>query len=278
MTEEELQIVSNLTGVNRQAIKFSDDGFLSRGYIIDDGRIVFKFKKWPEISYQNEVKTLNFINSLNLGVPLQKVGWTSPQDDYLGIYGIVGKSIKSAALTSEESDDYGKQIGLLLKTLHSVNFPKANTISLEQEFTIWQNRFERSKDVLSQYFTPDEIAKMHDFIYVAAPKKLKSYGENPVFSHGDFCMSNIFVDFESKICAIDFSESAYRDEATDFMDMENDALCEKALDAYEASDTLRKKVAIRRTAHPMFTIGTYRDRPESELNYFVTKIRTWLST
>ncbi len=40
MVEEELQIVSNLTGIDPKDIKFSDDGFLSRGYIIDDGRIV----------------------------------------------------------------------------------------------------------------------------------------------------------------------------------------------------------------------------------------------
>ena len=45
MIEKELQIVSDLTGVNKGDIEFSDDGFLSRGYIIGNGRIVFKFKK-----------------------------------------------------------------------------------------------------------------------------------------------------------------------------------------------------------------------------------------
>ena len=92
MIEEELQIISNLTGVDKDDIKYSDDGFLSRGYIIENGRIVFKFKKQPEVSYKNEVKMLNFLNSLNLDINLQKVGWVSENDNYLGLYGVVGKS------------------------------------------------------------------------------------------------------------------------------------------------------------------------------------------
>ena len=66
MINEELQIVSNLTGVAPENIKYSDDGFLSRGYVIDNGRIVFKFKRNSDVSYKNEIKMLDFVNSLNL--------------------------------------------------------------------------------------------------------------------------------------------------------------------------------------------------------------------
>lgn len=264
---EELQIVSSLTGVAPQDIEFSDEGFLSRGYIIDGGRIVFKFKKWPEISYQNEIKVLNFISSLNLGASLQRAGWTSDKDEYLGLYGIVGKTIKN------DSAGFGEQIGNFLKNLHTVKFPEANVVPLEKEFAIWADRFSRSKDVLSRYFSAEEIAKMEEYVTVTAPKELVSLGENPVFSHGDFCLGNIFADATGKIGIIDFSEAAYMDEAADFMDMEDDELCDKALDAYGANDVLRQKVAIRRAAHPMFTIGTYRDRPEAEILQFVEKIK-----
>lgn len=278
MIDEELQIVSHLTGVDPQEIQFSDNGFLSRGYIIDHGRIVFKFKKYPEISYQNEIKILNFVNSLELDVNLQKVGWISTNDSYLGIYGVLGKILKPLNITDAQCKDYGQQIGLFLKKLHAANFPEAEKLSVNEEVSAWQERFERSTDLLSQYFNNEEIKKMRNFISFTVPKKLTSLGEKMVFSHGDLGMGNIFIDNNDKIGIIDFSESVYLDEAADFMDMENDKLCAYTLDAYNADDTLRKKVAIRRAVHPMFVIGTYRNRPEAQIQYFVTKIRNWLDS
>lgn len=270
MIDKEQKIVSSLTSVAPEKIEFSDDGFLSRGYIIDGGRIVFKFKKWPEISYKNEIKILNAINSLDLGATLQKVGWTSENDEYLGLYGVIGKTIKSGP------SKYGGQIGTFLRNLHELKIEGATFVPLEKEFTIWADRFSRSKDILSRYFTEAEIAKIEEFVTIDVPKELTALGEKPVFSHGDFCLGNIFANDSGKIGVIDFSEGGYLDEAADFMDMENDELCEEVLDVYGADETLRRKVAIRRAAHPMFTIGTYRDRDESELKYFVDKIKGWL--
>lgn len=38
-------IIEKLTGRSKEEILFSDNGFLSYGYIIGDGEIIFKFKK-----------------------------------------------------------------------------------------------------------------------------------------------------------------------------------------------------------------------------------------
>jgi len=277
MIEEESQIVSNLTGVEKENIKYSDDGFLSRGYVIDNGRIVFKFKKQPEVSYKNEIKMLNFINSLNLEVNLQKVGWTSENDNYLGVYGVIGNSLESIVLSDDKRESYGKQIGSFLKRLHSADFKEAEKISVKDEIDAWQRRFEKSKDILSRYFNSEEIAKMHHFVYSVVPEKLSSLGEKMVFSHGDLGMGNVFVDNNDEIGIIDFSESIYLDEAADFMDIEDDKLCAEILNSYEADDVLREKVLIRRAIRPMFVIGTYRDRPENELQRFINRIRKWLN-
>jgi len=277
MIDEELQTVSRLTGVDQRKIKFSDDGFLSRGYIIDNGRIVFKFKRNSDVSYKNEIKILDFVNSLNLNVNLQKVGWTSENDSYLGIYGIIGKSLESIELTDDGCKNYGEQIGLFLQKLHSVNYKDAEKLSVNEELKAWQERFEKSKDLLSHYFSSEEIEKMNDFVYSFAPAGLASLGEKMVFSHGDLGMGNIFVDDNDKIGIIDFSESVYLDEAADFMDIEDDRLCQEVLNAYNADNTLREKVAIRRTFRPMFVIGTYRNRPENEIMRFVNKIGEWLN-
>ena len=276
MIDEEAQLVSNLTGVAKTDIAFSDNGFLSRGYIIENGRIVFKFKKWPEITYKNEIKILNFVNSLNLNVNLQKVGWVSKDDSYLGIYGIIGDCLKGLTLSDEQCKDYGAQIGNFLKKLHETDFKEAEAFPIKREITAWQERYERSKDILSEYFNPKEIKKMDNFIYTILPKELLALGEKLVFSHGDLGLGNIFVDKNGKVGIIDFSESVYLDESADFMDMEDDKLLKEALDAYGADNILRQKVALRRIVHPMFIIGTYRDRSKDQIMYFVSKLREWL--
>lgn len=276
MIEEELQLVTKLTGVSSDKVSFSDNGFLSRGYIIENGRIVFKFKKWPEITYKNEIKMLNFVNSLNLDINLQKVGWISKEDSYLGIYGIIGDCLKGLTISDEQYKNYGTQIGNFLKDLHKTNFKEAETFPIKQEITAWQERYERSKDILSEYFSPEEIKKMDEFIYTILPKELLALGEKLVFSHGDLGLGNIFVDKNDKIGIIDFSESVYLDESADFMDMEDDRLLKEALDAYGADNVLRQKVTLRRAVHPMFVIGTYRDRSKDQIMYFVSKLREWL--
>lgn len=278
MIDEEAQLVSNLTGVAKTDIAFSDNGFLSRGYIIDNGRIVFKFKKWPEISYQNEIKALRFIDSLSLNVKTQKVNWVSKEDNYLGVYGVIGKSLEDLEIPKDKYEDYGKQIGAFLKTLHDTNPKDANTLTVEQEISIWQKKYERSKDIIKEYFSGQDIKKMDEFVYSTLPTELRALGETLVFSHGDIRLANIFADTEGKIGIIDFSEAAYQDEAADFMDLEDDELREEILKTYEADDILRQKVALRRIVHPMFIIGTYRDRPKQEILKYVTALERSLET
>lgn len=276
MINEELRLVSDLTGASQNDIKLSDDGFLSRGYVIDGGRIVFKFKKQPGLGYKDEIRTLNFVNTLDLGVNLQKVGWVSHKDEYLGVYGVMGKSLESIRLTNENCKNYGEQIGLFLKRLHSAEYGEAEKVSIDEEIKAWQSRFEKSKDVLSRYFNDEEIKRMSDFIHSYVPARLDSLGEKLFFSHGDLGMGNIFVDGSGKIGIIDFSEAVYLDEAADFMDIEDNGLRREVLDAYGADSCLREKVEIRRAVRPMFVIGTYRERPEETILRFVNKIREWL--
>lgn len=272
MVEKELQLVSKLTGIAPEKITFSNNGFLSRGYIIEGGHIVFKFKKWPEISYQNEAKALDYINALNLNVKIQKVNWRSENDDYLGVYGVVGKSLEDIETPKEQYENYGQQIGAFLKTLHSASPKDAETLTIEQEISIWQKKYERSKDIIKEYFTDQDIEKMDSFIYSELPTKLRALGDRMVFSHGDIRLANIFVDETNNIGIIDFSEAAYQDEAADFMDLEDDTLREEILKVYEADDVLRQKVTLRRIVHPMFIIGTYRDRPKEEMLRYITAL------
>lgn len=274
---KEKKLVSELTGVNEEKIRFSDDGFLSRGYVIDNGRIVFKFKRKPSVNYESEVRNLEFINSLNLNINVQKVGWESKKDKYLGLYGVEGSSLETVALDSEKCKIYGKQLGLFLKELHNAQLLNAERVGINAEILAWQKRYKKSRRLLSNYFNKNEIAKMDQFVMFDMPKTLYRLGEKIVFSHGDLGMGNVFIDKNEKVGVIDFSESSYLDEAADFMDIESDDLCKEMLNYYGADGILEEKVGIRRIVRPMFVIGTYKDRSEKEKQKLVKRIRKWLS-
>lgn len=261
MKDEELQIIEQLTGATAEQIRLADDGFWSRGYVIDDGRIVFKFKKSSEVSYQTEIKALDFINSLNPGINTQKVGWISPDDSYLGIYGVRGRSLDT--LKNPDYSSIGKQLANFLHQLHKEHPENAETMTQDVEIAAWQKRYQNSRAVLKDYFSTNEITRLDHFFLESAPAKLRELGEKLVFSHGDLGDGNIFVDEAGKVGVIDFSEMLYLDEAADFMDVSSDELREAMLTTYDADETLRAKVHLRVLLRPLFVLGDYAKRGDA---------------
>lgn len=262
MKPNELQTIRQLTDVSPDRIKLADDGFWSRGYVIDNGRIVFKFKKSPEVKYEPEIKALEFINSLDLGINVQRVGWTSPDDSYLGIYGVVGQSLDT--LPNPDYRSIGSQLASVLQKLHQAHPDGAEVFTLDKELAAWQERYRKSHDKLSDYFSDEEIARLDEFIFETIPTKLKELGKKIVYSHGDLGDGNIFVDDEGKVGIIDFSEMCYFDEAGDFMDVSSDELRTAMLDAYGADEVLREKVRLRVLVRPLIVFGDYARRGDVE--------------
>lgn len=262
MKDDELQIIEQLTGASPDQIKLADDGFWSRDYVIDNGRIVFKFKKSEEVKYEPEIKALEFINSLDLDINTQKVGWVSPDDSYLGIYGVVGQSLDS--LPNPDYQSIGTQLASVLRKLHQVRPENAEVFTLDRELAAWQERYQKSHDRLSDYFSDKKIARFNKFVFETIPTRLKELGENIVYSHGDLGDGNIFVDDEGKVGIIDFSEMCYFDEASDFMDVSNEELRTAMLDAYGADDVLREKVRLRVLVRPFIVFGDYVKRGDTE--------------
>ena len=273
---DNIEIVKRLTKVNSEEIHVSDDGFLSTGYVIRNGEIIFKFKKHPDVSYENEIRLLDFLNSENLNVNLQRVGWISPDDSYVGLYGVKGKAAEHLSLSDEEKLSVGRQLGVFLKKLHSLSPDHTGSFSVEEEISAWQERFLKSAKIMTEYFTSEEMEKLHSFVFEKAPKELTALGEKQVFSHADLGEGNIFLDDNGKVGVIDFNESAYADEAADFMDIEDDSICNALLEAYGADDTLREKVKIRRLIRPLFVIETYSQRGQKAVEKYIDRIRQTL--
>ena len=90
--EEQIKVINSLIGYDHKII-IKEDGFNSRGFVVDDGKLVFKFPRTKDCKYEPEIANLNYINSLNLGINLQKVAYVSNNNEYLGIYGVLGKSL-----------------------------------------------------------------------------------------------------------------------------------------------------------------------------------------
>lgn len=280
MIQDEIGIVRQLTGAEGNSIQLSDDGFLSRGYVVDGGRMVFKFKRSPDVSYKNEIRILNYINTLNLGINLQRVGWKPEDDSYLGLYGILGQPLTKLNMTPAQKQDAGRQLGLFLKKLHAAKPEGGIVFGLEDEIRAWGERFILGKPVLEKYFSAEELWRISEFILREAPDELRALGENLVFSHSDLGDGNILVDDSGHIGVIDFNSAGLLDEAADFMDIGDDGLLEEMLLYYGANETLRKKVSLRRSLRPMFVIGTYAyaGRGEAAVRKCIQKIQMWLNS
>ena len=273
---QETGTVMRLTGAEEGQITLSDDGFLSRGYVIDRGRIVFKFRKRPDTDYDGEIRILNELQRLELGVNLQSVGWTAADGSYLGLYGVLGQSLERTRLTMAQKQGVGQQLGDFLRQLH-VAVPEDMTVcSLADEIAAWQRRFLAGREILETHFTPGETAHMTAFVMDEVPETLMGLGEKLVFSHGDLGDGNIYIDENGRVGVIDFNESGYLDEAADFMDITDADICGVMLDRYGADETLRRKVQIRRAVRPMFVIGTYAELGEAAVEQFLRPLRAWL--
>lgn len=288
MQEPELRIIENLTGVSQSKIEFSDNGFWSRGYVIECGKIVFKFKRTRDFSYQDEIDALNFVNTLGLGVNLQRTHWISPDDSYLGMYGVVGEQLaviskNNASLNQEfDLDDIARQLGNAIKKLHQATPKTYKKITPDEEIKAWQKCIFNPKNwqALTRFFNDEELEIIENYVRVKAPEELKGLGEKLVFSHGDLHRNNLLIDQNGQVGIIDFYELHMVDEAADFMDMHNNILREKILDIYGADETLRTKVKIRNELRPIYLFASFTERGEKDENLLslVKRIRQLLES
>ena len=254
---EEIETVCRLSGADPDRINFSDDGFLSRAYLVDEGKYIFKFAKYPEVEYQTEEKMLKFIANLDLPVKTQKVAWTSPEGTYIGLEGVQGQNLDHVPLNYQEKIAIGEQLGRFLKILHRTSCDSAMIYPPKEEIQTWQERYRNGIPVLNYYFSPSELQLIDELMMQEMPAQLNALGEKMVFSHGDLGDGNVLVDEGRNVGVIDFSEMIFLDEAADFMDISDETISQAMLDSYGAGGSLRRKVQIRRLIRPIFVIATY---------------------
>ena len=156
--------------------------------------------------------------------------------------------------------EIGKQLGVFLKKLHGVKNINSNFCSLEMEIKAWQSRVKDVESFINKTFSSEEQKILNKLIFEYMPHKLKSLGENLVYSHGDLGDGNIFIDDNYHVGVIDFNESGLLDEAADFMDISDNMIVNEMLISYGANNSLKEKVNLRRDIRPIIVLKPYLTR------------------
>ena len=243
MRDEILRTIE-LTGATEEQIKLHDDGYWSRAYVVNDGEFVVKFPKYNIVNYESEAKFLNLIRTMVLPVNTQKLKWIAEDKRCIALLGVKGKPLsKFENLTHQQKQSIGKQVGMFLKQLHSLNVDFSGQ-SLDDELFEYKTTYDDCMDFFARHFSKKEREALDYLMYTYLPTMRKNLGENLVFSHADIFEPNIFLDDYGKVGIIDCGNAGYFDEAADFC-IEDESLRGFILDYYGAGETLRKKVEVK---------------------------------
>lgn len=244
MKKKEIDKVIELTSATLEQINLHDDGYWSRAYVVNGGEQVVKFPKHDTVSYEDEARFLNILCGMTLPVNTQRVKWLAEDKRCLALFGVKGTPLsKINNLNTEQKHSIGKQIGGFLKQLHSLKTDFGGQ-NLDGEINEYKNIYAECAGFYAKHFSEGELAALDNLMNTRLPAARKALGEKLVFSHADIWEPNILLDDSGKVGIIDCANAGYFDEAADFC-VEDEALRGFILDAYGASECLRKKVELK---------------------------------
>jgi len=246
--KNEIEIVNRLTGVSdKSRIEKSEIGWTSRVYVIDGGKIVFKFPRNAKFREEckNEITTLKLIREQKLCLNVPILNWTTEDNSYFGFYGVTGVPLREVidGLSEEQKIEIGTQIGEFLRQLHGIKTCgdiKAQT--LEEQALEYQNWYRKGRDLLIEFFNETELMRIDDFFAYEVPKCMVGAGEL-VFCHGDLDYNNTLIGSENRVGIIDFGDAGLYDRSQDFRGMDDKVLRESMIKAYGGDEVISKTVA-----------------------------------
>lgn len=245
-TENELIIVKRLTGVGENRIEVSEIGWTSRVYIIDCGKIVFKFPRNDKFREEckQEITALKFIKEQNFSLSVPILNWTTADNSYFGFYGVEGKPLGTVIdeLSERQKIEIGTQLGQFLKLLHGIkSYGNIKAQTIEEQVIEYQSWYQKDRDLLKDFFCESERRKIDLFFASEVPKCMRGTGEL-VFCHGDLDYNNTLIDDENRVGVIDFGDTKLYDRSQDFRGMDDEILREAMIRAYE-SEVISKEAA-----------------------------------
>lgn len=245
--ENELKIVKRLAGVDENRIEVNETGWTSRLYIIDGGKIVFKFPRNAKFQEgcKQEIAVLKLIKEQNFNLSVPVLNWVAEDNSYFGFYGVEGKPLGTVidGLREYQKIEIGTQLGGFLKQLHSIkNYGNIKAQTLEEQAEEYQNWYRRDRDLLKDFFSEPELKKIDYFFNCEVPKCMTGTGDL-VFCHGDLDYNNTLINDENRVGVIDFGDARLYDRSQDFRGMDDHMLREAMIKAYGGGEVISKEAA-----------------------------------
>ncbi len=259
--DREISLVRSLAGLpDDEAVRFEEEGWDSRVYVVDGGAIVFKFPRTPEAraAYVDEIAILRVLGGGDGRVVVPTVEWVGPDESYVGYRGIVGHQLGrvGASLAVADQRLIGRDLGAFLTTLHATDPSGFAVVSVDDEIRQFTHKFAASRDAIEPEFTRPEWNRLVEFFSVRLPESMHALGSEPRVCHGDLGPYNLILRDDGRIGAIDFADVGVFDAAKDFIGL-NAVMLDAALDVYGGSDALQAKVEIRGIALPALDLPFY---------------------
>lgn len=244
--EDEIKIVMELSGADQNRIEISEIGWTSRVYIVDGGKIVFKFPRNAKFreDCKQEIAALKLIKEQKFSINVPILNWTTEDNSYFGFYGVEGKPLKTIIdrLSEQQKIEIGTQLGEFLKQLHTIkSYGNIEKQTLEEQLEEYQDWYKKDKVLLKDFFSESEVKKIDVFFASEAPKAMKGVGEL-VFCHGDLDYNNTLINDKNHVGVIDFGDAKLYDKSQDFRGMDDEVLREAMISAY-GSKVISKSAA-----------------------------------
>jgi len=246
-TENELEIVKLLTDAGDSRIDICETGWTSRVFIIDGGKIVFKFprnEKFREECKQ-EVAVLELLNRQQFSLSVPVLRWTTGDNSYFGYYGVEGRPLGEVinGLSDGQKAEIGAQLGVFVKQLHGIkDYGDIKAQTLDEQAKEYQDWYRRGRDLLKDFFSGPELKTIDDFFENEVPESMAGSGEL-VFCHGDLDYNNTLIDSGNQAGVIDFGDARLYDRSQDFRGMDDETLREAMIEAYGGSEVISKAAA-----------------------------------
>ena len=245
--ENELKIVKQLTGIDDSRIKVCEIGWTSRVYIIDEGKIVFKFPRNAKFREEckQEIAVLKLLKEHRFVLKVLILNWTTKDNMYFGFYGVEGKLLGEVIdnLSVQQKNEIGTQIGYFIKQLHSIkDYGDVKAQTLDEQAQEYQNWYQNDKDLLKDFFCKSELETIDEFFKNEVPESMIG-SSDLVFCHGDLDYNNTLINNKSQVGVIDFGDARLYDRSQDFRGMDDEVLREAMIKAYGEGEIINKKAA-----------------------------------
>jgi aminoglycoside phosphotransferase (APT) family kinase protein len=245
--ENELKIVKKITNADDSRIGVSEMGWTSRVYIVDGGKVVFKFPrnaKYREECKQ-EVAVLKLLKGRQFNLRIPVLNWITEDNSYFGYYGVEGKPLGEIidGLNKQQKEDVGTQLGDFIKQLHRIrDYGEIKAQTLDEQAKEYQDWFRKDRGLLKDYFSESELKTIDDFFENEVPKNMTGSGEL-VFCHGDLDYRNTLINSDNQVGVIDFGDARLYDRSQDFRGMDDEVLRDAMIKAYGGGEVISKTAA-----------------------------------